>query len=90
MSDETKDVKREDFANIEEAIRGAGTSVLSHLGSRAHKLSREEVQEYYEENGLVGEPLEGEHRAYGGPYEDEEDERNSWTADQDQAAVVTP
>ena len=73
----------ENAATVEEAIEKAGSRVLGHLGSRAHKLNREEVKQYEEDNGLTGQPAEGEHRAYDGPYDDVNDPRNAWTAAQD-------
>lgn len=73
----------QNFASVEEAIKGAGTNVLSHLGSKAHKLTFEEVRELTE-----AEPVEGEVRTYDGPYTDEDDPRNSWTAYQDLEAVT--
>jgi hypothetical protein len=71
-----KEVKRENFDTVEEALEGAGSRVLSHLPSPAHKLTREEVTQFEEENPQ-------EIIAYAGPYTDEEDQRNSWTAVQD-------
>ena len=68
---------------LEEALEAAGSRVLTHLGSKAHKLTWDEVRDWEEDNHLSGEPLEGEHRAYAGPYTDIEDGRNSWTAYQD-------
>lgn len=66
-------------ATVEDALADAGTTVLSHLGSRAHKLTVDEVREFEEENSLRGAPKEGEYKAYGGPYTDPNDERNAWT-----------
>ena len=59
-------------ATIEEAIANAGSTVLSHLGSRAHKLTVDEVRQWEEDNPRPG--------VYAGPYNDEADDRNSWTA----------
>ena len=75
--------KTQNFSTVEEAIKGAGTSVLSHLESRAHMLTRDEVKQYEEDNNLIGKPVEGAYRAYAGPYTDLGDERNAWTAAQD-------
>jgi len=72
---ETKEVKRENFENVDEALAGAGSTVLAHLDSNAHKLTREEVDQHEQENPK-------EVLGYGGPYTDEDDQRNMWTADQ--------
>ena len=85
-----EEVKRENFASVEEAIRGAGTTVLSHLGSNAHKLTRDEVKQYEEENGLSGPLKEGEYRASASPYSEVTDERNFWTFRQDAGETDPP
>lgn len=69
---------------LEEALQEAGSKVLSHLGSKAHKLTWDEVMEL-----TVAEPVQGEHRVYDGPYEDVEDQRNAWTAYQDMGISLT-
>lgn len=71
-------------ATVEEAVANAGTTVLSRTGGRAADVQTvDEVTQWEEENHLTGEPLAGEYRAYAGPYTDEADPRNSWTAKQE-------
>lgn len=60
---------------VQQAIEEAGSRVLGTISTGAHKLTRTEVQEYHEQNPQ-------EVLAYGGPYTDEADQRNRWTADQ--------
>src|SRR5262245_1280111 len=76
--DDTKEVKKENFATVEEALEGAGSRVLAHLGHRAHILTQQEVKEHDEESN----PPE-QYAVYGGPYTDLEDERNAWTYKQE-------
>lgn len=83
MMDTKEEVKKDNFATVAEAVKGAGTTVLSHLDSGAHKLTHQQVSEVELENHLIGEKAEGEYRAYAGPYTDALDERNSWTAAQE-------
>jgi hypothetical protein len=85
---DTKDIKRDNYATIAEALEGAGTTVLSHLGSDAKKVNREDAQRHRIETHLVGDPVEGEHRVYVGPYTAEDDERNSWIYAQEVPEVV--
>jgi hypothetical protein len=75
---DTKDIKRENFANVREALEGAGTTVLSHLGDstdRAVRPTIEDVEKFLEENQPVV-------LGYGGPYTDPDDQRNAWTYEQ--------
>jgi hypothetical protein len=85
---DTKDIKRDNFASIEEALEGAGTTVLSHLGSASDKVNREAAQRHRIEAHLVGDPVEGEHRVYVGPYTAPDDERNSWIYEQEVPEVA--
>src|SRR4029450_2747696 len=87
---EKKEVKKENFATVEEALEGAGTTVLSHLGSDAKKISVEELEKVKEELHLTGPKAIGEYRAYAGPYTDLDDPRNGWTYVQDVAAEMSP
>lgn len=73
----------EKYTSTEEAIKGAGTTRLSHLTSNARILTRDEVKEHEEDLNLIGQPVLGAHRAYAGPYTDLVDARNAWTASQD-------
>lgn len=73
-----KEVKRENFANVREALEGAGTTVLSHLGDATERSVRptiEDVEKFLEENQPVV-------LGYGGPYTDLDDHRNVWTYEQ--------
>jgi hypothetical protein len=88
MATETREIKRENFSSVEEALEGAGTTVLSHLGSDAKKLTREQVTQHEEELHLIGKRVLGEHRVYVGPYTDLQDERNAWTYAQEAGEVT--
>lgn len=77
---------------IAEALENAGTTVLSRPGSElrtveSHILTVDEVREIEEETHRIGPRVEGEYRAYAGPYTDLEDPRNAWTSAQDAGEV---
>lgn len=75
---DSKELKRENFSNVREALEGAGTTVLSHLGDatdRAVRPTIEDVEKYLEENQPVV-------LGYGGPYTDPDDQRNAWIYEQ--------
>ena len=73
-------------ATLEEALEAAGSRVLSHLESRAHILTVEEVEEYH-----AALQIEGEEFPYAGPYTLEgEDQRNYWTAYQTSGTQEPP
>jgi hypothetical protein len=85
---ETKNIKRENFASVAEALEGAGSRVLSHLSSPVNKLTREQARLARVEAHLTGDPVEGEVRTYAGPYTDEDDHRNMWTYEQEVPEVA--
>jgi hypothetical protein len=82
--------KIDNFASVEEAIARSGLRTLSHLESRAHKLTVDEVNRYEKEL-----ESERERGVYAGPYTPEPgagllDERNYWTSRQDKAETIEP
>src|SRR5262245_40063162 len=80
-----KDVKRENFATEEEAIKGAGTDVLS-IFPATPILTVEQLKE-----ATTPPPrTKGEHRVYAGPYHAMNDERNSWIYKQEAGEVNGP
>ena len=79
--------KESNFATVADALAGAGTTVLSSLADAPgggpsfvnEKLRKELLAQ-------AAKTVEGEHRVYIGPYTDQADQRNSWTAYQDEGS----
>ena len=80
MGDRKKHRNSHVASTIAEAIEAAGTSVLSFLESRARILTMEEREEHLQ--ATVQDVL-----AYAGPYVEQADARNQWSAYQEYPVI---